>query len=332
MSALIDTDKFSSQLRDKAVDLIGQRVRVTTFAGSQQEADITLPLNCHGFGRVHRFKRRSNTTWPDNPLPIEPACRALRLEHTNEISAQVFQSAVCNWRCWYCYVDFKLLLGDQRYSSFISAGQLVDSYMELPVKPPVIDLSGGQPDLVPEWTLWMMKALTERGMDRNMFLWGDDNLSNDYFWRFLSESDRAEIAGFSNYARVCCFKGFDPESFSFNTAAHQDLYWRQLELFKKLLSTGIDLYAYVTLTGPSADRLDEKIKRFVDDLQQIHVNLPLRTVPLEIHAYTPMQSRSTNLDAVNGVQQGAVNAWLEELDRRFPAVERERNICEVRLS
>jgi uncharacterized Fe-S cluster-containing radical SAM superfamily protein len=332
VQALINTDEFSSRLRARAIDLDRRRVRMTTFTGSQQKEDLSLPPNCHGFGRVHHFKRQSTPGWPENPLPIAPTCRALHLPDLDEISAQVFQSAVCNWRCWYCYVDFKLLSGDPRYSSFVSAEQLVDWYLELPERPSIIDLSGGQPDLVPEWTPWMMDALSARNLDRSIFLWSDDNLSNDYLWRFLSKSQRERIASFPNYARVCCFKGFDPESFSFNTNAHPSLYRRQLDLFKQLLSTGITLYAYVTLTGPTVEQVERKIKRFVDNLQEIHVNLPLRTVPLEIRAYTPMQSRVTKLGDANTVQQLAVRAWLAELERRFSVADRKRNICDVQLS
>ena len=52
----------------------------------------------------------------------------------------------------------------------------------------VLDLTGGQPDLVPEWILWMMCELRARGLERKVYVWSDDNLSNDYFWRFLSET------------------------------------------------------------------------------------------------------------------------------------------------
>ena len=83
----------------------------------------------------------------------------------------------------------------------------------------MIDLTGGQPDLVPEWVPWMMRALQESGFEDRVYLWSDDNLSNDYFWRFLSPADQELVATWPMYGRVCCFKGYDPTSFAFNTAA-----------------------------------------------------------------------------------------------------------------
>ena len=96
-------------------------------------------------------------------------------------------------------------------------GRLVELYLNQEDPPPVIDLSGGQPDLVPEWVPWMMKELSARGLGKRVYLWSDDNLSTDCFWSFLSDSEREFVAGYENYSRVCCFKGFDSESFAFNT-------------------------------------------------------------------------------------------------------------------
>ncbi len=63
----------------------------------------------------------------------------------------------------------------------------------------------------------MMRELIDRGLDDDVYLWSDDNLSNDYFWAFLSVEDRALIRAYKNYGKVCCFKGYDSESFAFNT-------------------------------------------------------------------------------------------------------------------
>jgi len=81
---------------------------------------------------------------------------------------------------------------------------------------------------------------------------------------------------------VCCFKGFDDESFSFNIQATLDLFARQFDLFSRLLAKGLDLYAYTTFTSPTADGVPTAMRTFVDRLQRISEALPLRTVPLEI--------------------------------------------------
>lgn len=55
-------------------------------------------------------------------------------------------------------------------------------------------------------------------------------------------------------------------------------------------------------------------------LKQIHRNLPLRTVPLEIKSFTPMQARYDE-SAVN-IQNQAISAWNHEVEKRFSQTER----------
>ena len=88
----------------------------------------------------------------------------------------------------------------------------------------MIDLTGGQPDLTPEWVPWMIEELRRRELTNKVYLWSDDNLSNDYFWRYLTDDQRAAIKGYRNYGRVACFKGIDRGSFAFNTGADPALF------------------------------------------------------------------------------------------------------------
>jgi len=208
----------------------------------------------------------------------------------------------------------------------------VRMYLNQADPPRVIDLTGGQPDLVPEWVPWMMRELTARNLHRTVYLWSDDNLSTDYFWKYLSDSDREYISSYKNYGKVCCFKGFDEESFSFNTLAQPDLFRKQFELFGRLLDLGIDLYAYVVLTSPTSQDIIPKISRFVDMLQNLHRNLPLRTIPLEIRTYTPVVARITNERSIAlRNQQVAIAAWQQEISKRFPLKERLLSLANISL-
>jgi len=196
----------------------------------------------------------------------------------------------------------------------------------------MIDLTGGQPDLTPEWVVWMMREISHRGMEREVYLWSDDNLSNDYFWRFLSDADRAVIAQYPTYGRVCCFKGFNSESFHFNTQADPASFNRQFELMRRLIDLGIDLYAYVTLTTPSTKQVDSDMETFVDRLQELDANLPLRTVPLEIKLFSPVKHRMNDLKHQSLQNQyRVVQAWTRELERRFSTEARGLSIVDVRL-
>jgi len=328
----IDTDKVSARLREASIDVIGKRILITNFHGTEQEQDFSEPANCGGFGRIRHFRRETNKSWPSNPLPIDPASKALGLPATDMLRAQVFQNAACNWRCWYCYVPFKLLSANPKYSSWLTATELMDMYLHQADPPPMIDLTGGQPDLTPEWVPWMMREIRSRGLEDKVYLWSDDNLSNDYFWRFVSDEDRELIASYPKYGRVCCFKGFNPASFAFNTKAAPELFERQFHLMGRLLTLGIDLYAYTTFTSPYCKDIAHDMRRFVDLLQMLDENLPLRTVPLEIRSFTPVEPRLDEVtrDAMKN-QYAAVEAWQRELESRYSSVQRSLNVADVPL-
>jgi uncharacterized Fe-S cluster-containing radical SAM superfamily protein len=329
---IIDTDAVSDRYRRLSVDTDGKRLLVTKFSGTEQEKDFTEPANCEGFGRIRHFRRESGNGWMPNPLPIDPARKALKLPAADIIRAQVFQNAVCNWRCWYCFVPFELLAGNRKYSDWLSPSQLLDLYLKEPNPPLMIDLTGGQPDITPEWVAWMMNEIKERGLEENVYLWSDDNLSNDYFWQFLSEKEREMIGTYQNYGRVCCFKGFNSDSFAFNTLADANLFQRQFELMKRLLTTGIDLYAYATFTTPSKVGIEDDMRHFVDELQKLNENLPLRTVPLQVEVFTPVQKRLDE-DKTQALkyQWIAVEAWQKEMEKRFSCEQRSLNIADVPL-
>ena len=328
----IDTLRFSASLREKSIDVAGRKLLVTNFRGSEQEPDLSEPANCKGYGRIRHFRRAASPGWPENPLPIDPAAYKLALPREDIVRAQVFQNASCNWRCWYCYVPFNLLSANKNQSGWLSASDLLDLYEREPSRPCVIDLSGGQPDLTPEWVPWMMRELRERKLDAQTYLWSDDNLSNDYFWRYLSRDDIELICSYENYGKVCCFKGFNAESFTFNTGAAPELFNQQLALFRRYLDLGIDVYGYATFTTPTDHGIPEQMSKFVDKLQMISPNLPLRVVPLEIQAFSPVHARLQDEHRrAMRLQWKAIEFWKIALQERFSSDQRALAIYDVAL-
>jgi uncharacterized Fe-S cluster-containing radical SAM superfamily protein len=331
----IDTERFAEHLRAQAIDVVGRRVLISRLAGSGQEADLTLPANCNGYGRVRHFRLATAPGWPKNPLPIVPACRALGLAPSRELmTALVFQNAACAWRCWYCFVPEELLKADPERSAWFTADELVALYREIPHPPHIIDLSGGSPDLVPEWTPWMMRALRDAGLAQSTYLWTDDNLSTTYLFDRLTPADRELLCSYSNYGRVCCIKGFDARSFAFNTRAGPSDYDRQFEILRRVLALGLDVYGYVTLTSPHDDGVERGVRDLVDRLQAIDPNFPLRVVPLRIQVFTPVERRISKDDDRERsleVQETAIAAWNTEIERRFEETLRVRAICDVPL-
>lgn len=332
----IDTARFAARLRGQAIDLERGRILISRLAGSGQEVDLTLPATCNGYGRVRHFRMTTAHGWPANPLPIAPACRALGIDPAPEMmTALVFQNAACAWRCWYCFVPEELLRADLTHSAWFTADELVESYRRIPDRPRIIDLSGGSPDLVPEWTPWMMRALRAAGLDQDMYLWTDDNLSTTYLFDALSEEDLVLLRTYPNYGRVCCIKGFDARSFAFNTRASPEAYNRQFEILRRVLALGLDVYGYVTLTSPHSDHVDRGVVDLFDRLQAIDPNFPLRVVPLRIEVFTPVGQRlARDADRARSldIQEEAIAAWNDQLARRFDASLLARRICDVPLS
>jgi len=320
--SVIDTDGYSRCLRGKAVDLDDRRLLVSDLRSTAQEDDLSEPVNCGGYGRIRHFTRATGAGWPDNPLPVDPAAAALGLPSgMTGIRAQVFQNAACNWRCWWCFVPFGLLSANPARAAMRTAGELADAYLAVPGRPPVLDLSGGQPDLVPEWVPWTLRALDERGVS-DVYVWSDDNLSTDYFFTCLTPAEQRYVAGHPRYGRVACFKGFDAESFAFSTTAAPELFDRQFTVFARLLATGMDLYGYATFTTPSPGSIPAKMCAFADRLQAIAEHLPLRVVPLEILVWGPVAPRMrADRRASLIFQQEAIAAWTAELARRFTPAE-----------
>lgn len=328
----INTAKMSEHLRARAIDIDGRKILISRLDGSDQEGDLQIPPNCGGYGRVRHFKLATSPGWPANPLPIVPACTALGLAVPAVMTAQVFQNAACAWRCWYCFVPYNLLSADPERSDWLSPEELVRRFAAQNDRPLIIDLSGGSPDLVPEWTVWMMEALEAEGLASKTFLWTDDNLSTDYLFEKLSRKQIAHLTSYRNYGRVCCFKGFDAESFTFNTHAAEAGFDRQFEIMGRLLKLGLDIYGYITLTGPSDIDVPEKVSSLFDRLQVLDPHLPLRIVPLEIRSFSPMEQRmGTEHYSSLAVQSQAIAAWNANIERRFRADTRALGIASVPL-
>jgi uncharacterized Fe-S cluster-containing radical SAM superfamily protein len=248
------------------------------------------------------------------------------------IDAQVFQNAVCNWRCWYCFVPFSLLDANSKHSLMIGVTELIELWATQEQPLAMIDLTGGQPEIVPEWIVWTMEEIRARGLEGKVYLWSDDNLSTDFFWTALSDGERDVVKGFSGYGRVCCFKGFDSDSFSFNTSVAPEEFSLQFKRIARLIDFGLDVYGYVTFTCRDLTNLRSKMSAFIDRLRAISDLLPLRVVPLHIEQFTPTSgrlnvARSKSLEN----QRAAVLEWNENLERLYPSSLRDRPIYEIPL-
>lgn len=330
---MLDIAGLSMKRRNAGINLKNREVLLTNFRNTKQSEDFTLPPNCNGWGRIHHFHRSQGEGWPLDPLPIDPAIHALGLPSSDEISVEVFQNAICNFRCWYCFVDRQLINANPKYSGFVNVENMLDSYLSEQYRPPVIDLSGGQPDLVPEWILWFADLIHKRNLDKKIYLWSDDNLSTDFLWQFLKKEDVNRLASYKNYGRVGCFKGFDENSFSFNTNAEPDLFRTQFTLMRRLVESGFDVYGYATFTSDQGKNLDSRMADFIDLLQsKVHPIFPLRTIPQRILEFSPTKERvKAEEQKALEIQNEAIQLWQKELEKRYPLKIRQKPIYEHKL-
>ena len=326
-SLWIDTEGYSAKLRRLIVDTEARAVRLTEFGSSKQASDLSVPPNCEGFGRIHHFNSDEGPDWPANPLPILPAAKALGRAGMEKIEAQVFQNAGCNWRCWYCFVPFEDLTG--RRGELVSVSRMAEWLEVAEPRPLMVDLTGGQPDLTPEWPVWFLRELDERNID-NVYVWSDDNLSTDYLWRYLSQEDIDYLGSHPRYGRACCLKGYNSSSFSFNTKAEPSGYDYQFELLRRMRdTTNVDFYLYVTFTTTDCENVERDMEVFVDRLQDIAPNLPLRTIPLKVEEWGPVTDRLDDERRASLLLQHVVlGEWEGQIQRRFDSSQRALTVTE----
>ena len=305
---------------------------LSLIAGIEQADDLSAPPNCGGYGRIHHFRRRVDIGWMDDPLPIDPACKALGLSYVDMLETQVFQLAVCNLHCWYCFVPNILKCAQAETSQWFTAEEMIDTFLKEKNHPCIIDLSGGNPELVPEWIIQTMKTLDKKGLSEKIYLWSDDTLTTDYTFQFLSKEDLSYFKNYRNYGKVCCFKGFDPASFSFNSGLPGNMFYKQFEHFHRYLELGLDLYGYVTITAEDYSGIEGRVDEFMDRLQTIHPLLPLRVVPLKIFQFSPTKTRTAekHMRAIEQQSLAAV-AWKKQLNSRFSTEQLETRISDINL-
>jgi uncharacterized Fe-S cluster-containing radical SAM superfamily protein len=316
---MIDDDALAARFRERLLVEHERKVLIAKLTSSRSATDPYTLVNCGGYGRVRVFKDYKlyleRAVFPDRPL--RPNFRGYPPKEL--VRTQVFQLAACNWRCWYCFVDDNRLSADRRTSRYFTASDLLDLYLAEQDPPGIIDLSGGQPDLVPEWTLWMVDECSRRGIQDNVYIWIDDNLSNDYLFRYLSTMEIERMAATPKLSRMGCFKGFDEESFAFTTLVDPDKFGNQFLMARRIIDAGFQFYAYATFTAPNTSGIAEKMRRFVDRLQLVHELLPLRTTPLKVYNFATTKTRLDEQRSRSLTNQlVAYQIWDEELRRRFP--------------
>jgi len=334
INLLCKRDLIGLELRDRILNQENQSILIARLKNSTQSQDYNTKLNSDDFSRIRVFRKFTFHGTGGAP-DVESRDRAMLIYgylNSKDTQSFVFQLAGCSWRCWYCYVDYKQLSGNLDTGEFLTTDQMVEIFKKERGNVDILDLSGGQPDLVPEWTLWILKSLEKSNLKGQVHIRSEDNLSNDFIWRFLSKEERRYISLYPNYTRIGCFKGFDNESFHFNTGDDCQMFERQFMIMNSLIQEGFNMYSYVTFTCNDGADMEKRIGKFVDRLQDIDRNLPLRVIPLLIHDFSALKSRKQQItETVKHNEKLALEAWLRCLEFRYTKHERLVPLSEVRL-
>ena len=316
-------------IRNKIINTSKKQVLLSNLYDSFESRDNYSIINCNGFGRLRIFKDFKLHLFK-NEIFKKPLNRGNNV--SNEFITQVFQVGGCNWRCWYCFVDTKLLEGNNKIGKFFSADELINLFLSEPNQNKIIDISGGQVELVPEWILWLLNSIEKKEMKGNYNIWIEDSLSNFFLWELLNQEEISFIAKFPLAHRICCIKGYNYQSFGFNTNVNSKEFDKQFDVLKKLNEDEFDLFSYATFTTPSIKNLKEDIKEFISRLMNIHPKLPLRIIPLKIKCFSNTYSHFKDIYSIAmDLQYKVVEAWENELLDRFTIDEITKPYFEIKL-
>lgn len=285
---------------ERAIKLEEKQALFANLLGTNEAKDQYHRINCNGFGRVRSFSNFSMHLQSD----VLPRRKFNRLGSINGIySSQVFQVAVCDLHCWYCFVDKSNRSGASVTSRYMSPAELLDLCCEDGKYPDNIDISGGSPDLVPEFTIWMLEEIEKRGLKGKISVWVDSNLNGEYYEKCLSNSDLHYISQFPGFKFLCSLKGWNEESAYFNSGL-RGVFRQQIECLEFFSKNGMNLYIYLTLLSSNFPS-EEDLRKLFAQLYAINRDLPTYTIPLGIK---PFHAVSENAKA------SLLNAWKMQIE------------------
>lgn len=211
-----------------------------------------------------------------------PSWALYRLKGRKELSREllpytsvfVYQLKACNLHCPYCYVDERLKDGIEDDSSrFFTIPEIVKAFLEERRRSPLplnrIRPSGGEPTLVPEQWVELLRELEYQDLSKEVHVQSDTNLTTGHFMEELERSGEIErgllesVASYRNFSLLTSFKGTDPQNYAENTGTSVKLAEKLLEealfSFERYMDAGIDAYPF--FYNPNPETLEEFIDR-----------------------------------------------------------------------
>lgn len=203
-------------------------------------------------------------------------------EYNKVFAAQV---SGCTYSCNFCYVPIEINAANPAFGKFFYSKEILDHFLSAKSKSKepmnVIRITGGETTIIPEIIVDVYNEIEKR--DLNVYLWIDTNLSTTIYLEKI-ESDLKDIVRRRNVGVVGCFKGVSKEDFSTITGAEPKFYEKQFESARLFLDWKTDFYVYLPALIYKDD-VENKAKDFIQRLQELNKNLPLRVEMLIIKDY-----------------------------------------------
>ncbi len=277
---------------DNIYSMINDFWRKKTYV---KEEDKLLPMHEQEFLEPYRVAQSyCGGTWNDYNTPF------------------AIQVGACNLNCFWCFVSDDLREG--KIGDYFTVKDVIEMWRKNENKG-VLRITGGEPFLAPEFLIEIGKEL-KKLKERQRYLWIDTNLLGKNYDNVAKTLSDLEIP----FGICGCFKGFDKETFRFNTNAPKDLFDKQFinarTILNNLYNNG-ELFFYVPeiLENINETEIEKKIINFYEQItSKVHELAPLRVTVLKIKSYEANKDKLDFKRLESGLTR---NLWLKYLKTKY---------------
>lgn len=268
-------------------------------------------------------------------------------ELKNYNNAFIYQLKGCNIFCRFCYVDDINKDGSMENNpSFLTIPEIVDAFVKERQNQNInfFRVSGGEPTIAAEQWLYALDELKKRGLEKEVYVQSDTNLTTGHFIELLEENGEIErgllkkVGDYKNFGLLCSFKGTDPENYHESTGIpleECDAFLKEnIYTFKKLLDSGIDVYPF--FYNPNPDTLEKFLERAAFEIGDD--TFIRKSWVFLLKPYGPEKARLRQDAIKEGITeeekiQEYIHNYCQKLEENFPkAEEKMREIMKKRFN
>lgn len=297
-------------IRDSVYKASDGSALFANLLNTKEATDSYHEVNHEGFGRIRNFKHFLFHIETD----VMERRKFLRLNEvgkwSNQFQSQVFQIGVCPLRCRYCFVDKENLDGTNPQSAFLKPVDVIQMFLESWPNIRNLDISGGSPDLCPEFLFKLLSEIERVDLKGRITIWVESNLDVNYYSK-MSKNVIEYIATFPNFHLLCSLKGWDSTSVTYNTRNMMS-FDQQLEGLRFFCQHHFPLSVYLVFIGHKiAD--SKEVASLYSQLKHISFELPERCIPLYIKKFHAQGNLGDKFINTYDDQKRAASWWDEKI-------------------